>query len=517
MKMNNDKSFKQSFGYTFLLGLIAHGYCFLNMIASHDALNNIYIAEKWTRVRAGRFFYPVYLSLVRGRIFVPWLIGILGLFWISLAVYLIVKLFQIKKNWAVFMVAAIAVTNPTVYALAASYLHDFDADMFALFLSVAAAFCWKKGTLQSTLKKQLLYFGTGALAVSVTMGIYQSFLSVTIALIMIDCFGMLLDDQNWKKVFRDGFCGILMLLFSAVFYFCEILVSSALTGISVFGNQEYNSLGNMGEALSSGIGGTIAGSYLDFFLSFWRIHSGYPGKMDVVIHGVLAVCLIGVVLWRFRKIAWQNRLMILFLAALMPMAMNFSYVLSGGLVHDLMKYAFWLVYLIALIVVLWMCEHSGASEHWKHMTKYLFAFCMLLIVLGNIQSSNTVYMKKDLEYQSTLSYMTRVAQKIEEQEEYVEGETPVLFVGEEAIGNSMSGFERFEDITGVGSSSPITFYETYEKYFKYVLNLPLNLSEDQTVAEKECVAKMPAFPKEGSIQMVDGVLVVKLEENYAED
>lgn len=517
MKIFNDKSLKQSFGYTFLLGLVAHGYCFLNMIASHDALNNIYIAEKWTRVRAGRFFYPIYLSLVRGRIFVPWLIGILGLFWISLAVYLIVKMFQIRKNWAILTVSAIAVTNPTVYALAASYLHDFDADMFALFLSAAAAFCWKKGTGQSTLKKRLLYFGTGALAVSVTMGIYQSFLSVTIALIMIDCCGKLLEDQNWKKVFADGFSGILMLLFSAVFYFCEIMISSGLTGISVFGNQEYNSLGNMGEALSSGIGETVAGSYFDFFLSFWRIHSGYPGRMDVIIHMLLAVCLIGIVLWGFRKISWQNRLMILMLAALMPMAMNFSYVLSGGLVHDLMKYAFWLVYFLALIAVLWLCERTNTAERWKRVTKYLFAGCMLLIVLGNIQSSNAVYMKKDLEYQSTLSYMTRVAQKIEEQEEYVAGETPVLFVGEEAIGNSMSGFERFEDITGVGSSSPITFYETYEKYFKYVLNLPLNLCEDHDIEEKNAVKEMPEFPKEGSVQMVDGVLVVKLEENNAEN
>ncbi len=76
----------------------------------------------------------------------------------------------------------------------------------------------------------------------------------------------------------------------------------------------------------------------------------------------------------------------------------------------------------------------------------------------------------------------------------------------------MNGFEKYETITGISSSSPITFYETYEKYFKYVLNIPLNLREDEKIAEDERVIEMPEFPKKGSIQMIDGILVVKLEE-----
>ena len=39
------KLLKQSFLYTFIWGFLAHGYCFVNNIASHDALNNFYIAE----------------------------------------------------------------------------------------------------------------------------------------------------------------------------------------------------------------------------------------------------------------------------------------------------------------------------------------------------------------------------------------------------------------------------------------------------------------------------------------
>ena len=90
---------RKSFIWTYVIGFIAHGYCFTNQLASHDALNNLYIAEKWSKASFGRFFYPIYLSMTKGRILLPWLTGILGLFWAALAVYLIAQMFQMKKEW----------------------------------------------------------------------------------------------------------------------------------------------------------------------------------------------------------------------------------------------------------------------------------------------------------------------------------------------------------------------------------------------------------------------------------
>ena len=40
----NDRRLKQSFFYTFLFGLAAHAYCFLNLTISHDSLRAFYIA-----------------------------------------------------------------------------------------------------------------------------------------------------------------------------------------------------------------------------------------------------------------------------------------------------------------------------------------------------------------------------------------------------------------------------------------------------------------------------------------
>ena len=70
--MAEKMEFKQSFLYTFLLGLAAHGYCFLNLMVSHDSLNDFYVYDQWERANFGRIFYSIYISLTRGRIVLPW-------------------------------------------------------------------------------------------------------------------------------------------------------------------------------------------------------------------------------------------------------------------------------------------------------------------------------------------------------------------------------------------------------------------------------------------------------------
>ncbi len=507
----DDHLLKRSLLCTYVLGLIAHGYCFTNQMASHDALNNLYIAEKWSKASLGRFFYPIYISLTRGRILLPWLVGILGLFWTSLAVYLILRLFHIKKPGAAAAVSAIAVTNPTVYALAATYLHDFDADLFALFLSVAAVCLWKRSQEQKEKKGSFLLIGAGALLVSVCMGIYQSYVSVTIVLIMFVSIEKLWDDRDWKEVLKQGLQGILMLFLSAVFYVVEILIFSSATGISVFGNQSYNGLGNMSTLLSGGFPEKLSGAYSDFFQSFLNLNSAYAGRSYLVVHGILAVSIIGMAVLGLKRVCLQNKLFILGLGALLPLGMNVSYVLSGEMVHDIMRYAFWLIYLLAVLLAMWMDGAENMTAKMKKTANFLVAGCMVIIIFGNIQTSNTIYLKKELEYQSTLSYMTRVAEKMEENEDYIPGETPVVFL-EKGIGKTRNGFERYTDTTGMSTSSPITFTETYDKYFEYVLGIPLLLDEGESLAGDQRVADMPIFPKEGSIQILDGILVVKLGE-----
>lgn len=153
---------------------------------------------------------------------------------------------------------------------------------------------------------------------------------------------------------------------------------------------------------------------------------------------------------------------------------------------------------------------KNISEKIRKIVGIAVLVCVSLLIFENIQTANTIYIKKDLESQAALSYMTRVADRMEEQEEYIPGETPVVFIGEYAVGESLNGFEKYEVITGVEYHSPITFYDTYKDYFRYELGRPISLEDADAFENNQQVIEMPVFPKEGSVTMIDSTLVVKL-------
>ena len=508
----NDRLLKQSFLYTFILGLAAHAYCFLNLSISHDSLRAFYIAAKWPKASLGRIFYPAYITLTRGKIVVPWLIGVLALFWISIAVYLIARMFEMERRVFVLLIAGIFVTNPSIYATAATYLHDLDANSLAILLAVVSVWFWDKAVNRSDVRKKACFLGLGAVLLSFALGIYQSYISVAITLIMLISLKNLLSGWKTEKVFVNGLAGVGMLAATAVLYLSEVKIFTKFTGISVLDNDSYNGLGNMSQVLSGNVFAKIMDTYKSFLQAFKNlIITSEPVNLILAVQCVLVLGTVVIALLGLKKLDWKGRGLFVLLGVVLPFGMNVSSFLSNGMYHVLMQYAVWFVYLLGLLFVCWIAKEKNIPEALKKWLGIAMLVCISLTIVENIQTANTIYVKKNLEFQSTLSYMTRVADRMEEAEDYIPGETPVAFIGEYAVGNSMNGFEKYEVITGVEYHSPITFYDTYKDFFRYVLGRQISLEDADSFLSREEVEHMTVFPKEGSIEMIDGTLVVKLQ------
>lgn len=513
-ELNQEEQFnrlKKCFFYTFMLGFVAHGYRFLNLTLSHDSLNDFYAVMQWQKSSMGRIFYSIYISITRGRLVLPWLIGILALCWTSLAVYLIVRMFSVEKSSMIFLVSGICITNPTVYALAATYIHDLDADLFALLMAVVSVFLWKIAIEMESIKNRWIYLALAALILSVTLGTYQSYISVTIALIMFICIKNLLEQKQYITVLYQGLSGIAMIFISGVIYFFELKIFTGLTGVSTLESQKYNGLSNMSQLFEGNLLFKIADVYRSFINAFKSmILSSAPECLTLLVQGILVLGIIAMSILAMKKMEWKRIALFVILGVLLPFGMNITCLLSNGVAHVLTQYAIWFVYLFAIVLVLWLAEQERISEKIKKVFQMIILVCICMTIWENIQTANAIYVKKDLEYQTTFSYMTRVAERMEIQENYIPGETPVVLVGEGNIGNSKYGFERYHIITGVEGNSPLTYYDTFEDYFEYILGISVNLIHDGTIREKQEVKSMPAFPKEGSVIMVDETLVVKL-------
>ena len=178
---------------TFIWGLIAHAYVFFQDSFSHDSLNALYsnnIESIW-KIQLGRILVPIYRALTRGAFTLPWLVGCLALLWIGISAYFVIRIFSIRSKPLIALIVGILATNLTVSSNAASYIHDFDVDMFALLMSTVAAYLWKQNTWQ--------YLLLGTIALTASLCLYQSYVSVTIALIMIVSIFALLNKKALQR------------------------------------------------------------------------------------------------------------------------------------------------------------------------------------------------------------------------------------------------------------------------------------------------------------------------------
>lgn len=483
---------------TFLWGLAAHGYALLNFTISHDSLNEFWIFQsigyysgsvaQW-KIALGRFLTPVYQLLFRGETVAPWFSGMLALVWIAFAVWVTACVFDIRERWLLVFTSGIFTVNLSMTAFTATYLSDLDADMFAVLAAVCAVFFWKQGGRQQL-------FATAMLVV--TLGLYQSMLSVYISFVIFLCILRLAGGDQVKAVFLDGLRAIGLMAAGGVVYFLLSKAACALAGLTL--TQQENGLANM-------LGGdsSIIALLITTFTSWLSLFAVDPPRINGIFNALLflAALLLVADILRSKQIPTANKVLLVLLGILLPFGANVSAFLNNGEVHHLMLYAAWFLYLLILL----LCRRVSGK---MPKTTLLCGVLIGLILFSNIRFANELYTRKDQERQSTLSLMTRVTDRIEQTEGYVPGETEVALLGAPDLAQ-LSGYDRTYEVTGSIFSTPITNEDFYAAYFTTVLQNPIRLCDSQRREELAALTEgLPAFPDSGCITWIDGTLVVKL-------
>ena len=496
------------FAAVFGFGLAAHAYGFLNGSFSHDMLNALVVdnVETYWKMQLGRPGIVLYRRIFRSVIAAPWQLGLLSLLWLSLSCFLMTKLFRIQGKLFPILLAGILTVSITTISMTATYLYEMDADLFAVFLGVCAVFLWDRFGWPGTL--------LGMLFVTCCMGTYQSMVSVPVTLIMLLSVAALLRGDGFSPVLLKGLRSILMLALGAGLYLLAVRLMCSWKGINL-AMDNYNSVE---QTISVTVWERILHTYRSWYSAFWTPANAH---IEPVVLG-LNVLLPLLALWKL--LVWlvkggaggKEKLLLVILLLLLPIGMNTAQLSFSRDVHDLMKYSFWFFYLLCLLPVFL----PRNPEMPLSPSVVLSSVLVLVLLCSNIQTANIVYTKKRLEADAALSLMTRVLYHLEEQEDYIPGETPLVFVGvSDQLRERIPGFEAYYDITGCEEASPIpkslaTYsYNAYAAYFRYILNSPAVMADWtvwSAVQNDSRTELQPCYPDPGCIQLTDGVMVVKL-------
>ena len=497
------------FAAVFGIGLAAHAYGFLHASFSHDMLNALVAepVETYWKMQLGRPGIVLYRRLFRGVIAAPWQLGLLSLLWLSLSCFLTAKLFRIDNVAFSVLLAGILAVNITTIAMTATYLYEMDADLFAAFLGICAVFLWDRHGWKGAL--------AGVLLVTGCMGIYQSMLSVPLTLAMLLSMAALLRGESFADVFRKGLLAVLMLCLGALLYWIFVRLMCSWKDI----NLAMDSYNSVEQAVSASVPARFAHLYRTWAWAFWNPAKAHVEPVMLALNIFLPLlALVQLLRWLAAGTTGVGeKALFLALLLLLPLGMNTAQLSFSRDIHDLMKFSFWFFDLLCLLLI-FLVPPGRLSKHIRP-----FAGLLVLVMLcSNIQTANIVYTKKSLEQDAAQSLMTRVLYRLEEQDAYVPGETPLVFVGvSEQLGEKIPGFEDYYDITGCESANPVVKafasynYNAYAAYFRYLLNNPAVMADWERwnqLQRDSAVGEMPCYPDSGCMALVDGVMVVKLGE-----
>ncbi len=503
--------FRLSVFYTVLFYVVAHGHRFSNTFFSGDSLLMIYQNDAAWEVSLGRFMHPFWV-LLRGAVESPFLISVISVTFYALSVYFVLDFLEMRRVLSVVVVAAVMTCNPTVLATNATFLTYADFYVISLFLAVFGTWLMKK--------EKWFGFSLGAIALSISMGTYQAYICVAIAMVMIHFVFRVVQDAPVKKTWISLGKYLVSFAGAAVLYYGIWKLFQIL--FNIWTADTNNGMASLGEFALSDLFGIIGTTYAKFVGYFVNpevfLTLPFRGEsMSVIWVWLIRLCNLAVVILLVmslviynirRKTTLLQRVLQIGILLFFPFGANVVCFISQGMEHMLMMYAFVFVYVFAV--------KAGESILREHPIRNPWVVTLMLLAVitwSNIVYSNQVYVKKDLQDKAAHSLMTRIVYEIENMPGYVAGETPVAFFGSFDNTEYVQDIEAFAALTpyGMGITS-LQYAGTDYAYLRYILNVNMNFTRADI--EDPTIAQMPLYPAEGSIAYVDGTVVVKISEIY---
>lgn len=489
---------------TFVWGMIAHGFMFFNKFSWGDDVANMYYFG--TTEELGRWM----LEILR-RIFIfffetncsqPFVNGMGSMFCIGCAICLLTDLIPFEKDSSLIAISGAFVTIPTMLSMF-TYMFTAFAYMIGMLMSVTGVWIVCKG------KPHIIRFAAGALLICASIGVYQAWLPMALSVFLLYFLIETISNDTvickkyWGRAFYYlGVCVAALVLYLIINEY--ILMTKAIV-MNDHANLNTYGIVSVPEYLNR-----ILYAYRIFFRPSRTFYPSFISKVYKVML-LWVVILTGYQLVKGFRQSMAKGLQTILLLMLFPLAVCFVNVLSGD-AFVLVLYPYTLVYLYFI----WLLEREGYEKGkiygvWRHRFGILLVLCMCLWLS---RYSNVSYMKANLVQERTIAYYTTLITRMQSTEGYSEN-MPVAYVND-TQNKSLATVTITEDLYPE-PVVPHTFLNDYSwklfiKEWCGFSPQEVDFTKREELEMLEEVQDMPIYPNDGSIRIIDGILVVKMTE-----
>lgn len=338
------RTWKTAFFAVLFFGLIAHTYKFTNTLYNHDALFNGHTTQN--TIELGRWFLSVACG-IGGFFDLPWMNGLLSLFWIGITAAVIAEIFAVRDPIVLILEGGLLVTFPCITN---TFFYEYTADgyMIAMLFASLAVYFSRMGD------NKVLHFMLAIAFLCFSCGIYQAY--VSFALMLSICYFLweiLTSDHTAREIWlwirnQVVLYGGGMLAYLGAWKLCMLAQQAAAS--------EYQGIDNIGKidpgALMPALKENIR-LLLQFFLGGNIFSHGLTGYAALNIVFLVSFVFLLVFFAVKARLAKKPLELILFFACLLviPVVPCFWLYLSPGVgYHMLMLQSLCVLYLFALFL-----------------------------------------------------------------------------------------------------------------------------------------------------------------------
>ena len=440
---------------------------------------------------------------------INWVTGLMQALFLSMLVFLVVKAFGLKNKAYILLIAGLMVTFPVIAEINLHF-HDAATYFFAAFVSMWAFYITK-----------LYKFGwvIGSFLLMLGLATYQSKISVAMVACLIYLVLYILKE---KPKFMD------FAKYASRFFL--LIVGGLAAYMASFELFDFT-LGNyrgIGDVFSMGtlrnLPATIPRVYQEVYYYFFstlyyhvvsfRIHSRLLilAYSLVFLVGMLSLVL---AIINIRKNV-QNVILACMLVLLLPLAANFSRLFDTGYVQVIKTSSYAFVFFLILPLILW----DNIKINTFGIRK---ATCLVLVFIIShyVSFSNYIYLRGEVITRRFMHFSNRVSTRVEPLLPY-SIDNQVFLMGnvvDNPLYPHLADFGMYIPRTTInrmwgnnyiyaGHAWPQDFISDVirNRIGLNIVNVPDN-DRKQYLLDRAITYGMPVWPMEGSISVVDGVVV----------
>ena len=499
---------KRAFVTAFVFTLLVHLYKFTNTLPNHDGMYNVYTSQNM--IGSGRWALK-YACGLSSYYDLPWVIGLFCCLYIALTAMIIVRLFRVKNPVVSFLCGGFLASSP---ATIETIFFEFTADGYFLAMLLAAVAVYLSRVEEKRISRHLL---SGA-CICVSCGIYQAYVSFALILAVCHMIYELLKNQNKpREYFRWVLRQALIFGGSLAAYYGIWQVVMDRVGMEAYSYQGIDQVGTISLDLLRHGWENACWSVQYYLFQMpprdygWTLYAMF----NVLMLGALALGLIlGMVKSRMWKRPWAVVLVVLGLLAVIPFAGMWCFTSYSVYYRPLMLQSLMVLFLFTAVLY----------QDWTGpLLKNAAALLLSIIVLHNALLANICYFYMNLCYERTYADVVEMVSEIHnvgDDAEYTDmavlgnRHSETLWGWQDEDGG-LGREGRFYLLTSLLEKELLVDEHQVAGFLNWYTGMEIPRADSGRVSELSQdirVQEMPIWPADGSIDVVDGTLVIKLSE-----